>query len=124
MTCTYFRNQCFKSAWMTTVMHEGLKFPTDYNKFHSVALINNRDVQWTMGALLHRTRFLPLRYDIIKISIQLVAMDKCQRRVQDTEERSSNAWFTQSHRDYTWLFCVHNLNRAPKIAKYNHGDPV
>lgn len=53
--------QCFKSAWITAVLHQGLKFPPTYRQFHSVNLINNRDVQWTLGALIHRTRYLPLR---------------------------------------------------------------
>lgn len=56
-----FRFQCFKAAWMTTVLHKGLKFPPSYHMLRSVQLINHREVQWTLGALLHRTRFLPLR---------------------------------------------------------------
>ncbi|KAL3863359.1 hypothetical protein ACJMK2_005117 [Sinanodonta woodiana] len=55
------RMQCFKSAWMTAVLHKGLKFPEDYKNFHSVQYIQNKDVQWTLGALIHRTRYLPLR---------------------------------------------------------------
>ncbi|KAJ8316922.1 hypothetical protein KUTeg_004826, partial [Tegillarca granosa] len=53
--------KCFKSSWLTTVLHRGLRFPRDYHQLHSVQLINNRDVQWTLGALIHRTRHLPLR---------------------------------------------------------------
>ncbi|XP_069140277.1 ectonucleoside triphosphate diphosphohydrolase 7-like isoform X2 [Argopecten irradians] len=53
--------ECFKAAWMTTVLHHGLKFPETYRQLHSVNLINNRDIQWTLGALIHRTRYLPLR---------------------------------------------------------------
>ncbi|KAH3707971.1 hypothetical protein DPMN_067409, partial [Dreissena polymorpha] len=53
--------ECFKSAWMTTVLHMGLGFPTEYKGLQSVQLINNGDVQWTLGALIHRTRYLPLR---------------------------------------------------------------
>ncbi|XP_045189718.2 ectonucleoside triphosphate diphosphohydrolase 7-like [Mercenaria mercenaria] len=56
-----FRMQCFKSAWMTTVLHRGLKFPETYKNLISVQFVNNRDVQWTLGALIHRTRYLPLR---------------------------------------------------------------
>ncbi|XP_056005681.1 ectonucleoside triphosphate diphosphohydrolase 7-like [Ostrea edulis] len=56
-----FRFQCFKSAWMSTVLHKGLKFPHSYKMLRSVQLINHKEVQWTLGALLHRTRFLPLR---------------------------------------------------------------
>ncbi|XP_061192965.1 ectonucleoside triphosphate diphosphohydrolase 7-like [Saccostrea echinata] len=56
-----FRFQCFKSAWMSTVLHKGLKFPHSYKMLRSVHQINQREVQWTLGALLHRTRYLPLR---------------------------------------------------------------
>ncbi|KAL5015681.1 hypothetical protein ScPMuIL_005270 [Solemya velum] len=56
-----FRFQCFKSAWMTSVLHKGFKFPTVYKSLRSVQYINNKEVQWTLGALIHRTRYLPLR---------------------------------------------------------------
>ena len=57
----YFRLQCFKSAWIATVLHEGFHFPDDYSHFQSVQLINGKDVQWTLGALVYKTRFFPLR---------------------------------------------------------------
>ncbi|XP_060076889.1 ectonucleoside triphosphate diphosphohydrolase 7-like [Ylistrum balloti] len=63
------KTECFKSAWMTTVLHHGLKFPVTYHQLRSVNLINNRDIQWTLGALIHRTRYLPLR-DIEKFETQ------------------------------------------------------
>lgn len=56
-----FKYQCFKSAWMTTVLHDGLKFPKSYKGLTTVQLIDGKEVQWTLGALLYRTRFLPLR---------------------------------------------------------------
>ncbi|XP_071166808.1 ectonucleoside triphosphate diphosphohydrolase 7-like [Mytilus edulis] len=62
-----FRQQCFKASWITTVLHEGLKFPKSYHSLRSVQYIQNKEVQWTLGALLHRTRYLPLR-DIEKTS--------------------------------------------------------
>lgn len=57
----FCRLECFKSAWITTVLHKGLKFPENYRHFQSAQYINSKDVQWTLGALLHRTRYLPLR---------------------------------------------------------------
>ncbi|GAB1603982.1 ectonucleoside triphosphate diphosphohydrolase 4-like isoform X3 [Argonauta hians] len=53
--------QCFKAAWMSMVLHEGLKFPRSYRHFYSTQNIDGKDVQWTLGALIHRTRYLPLR---------------------------------------------------------------
>lgn len=53
--------QCFKSAWLSSVLHEGFKMPTDYTGFQSVNTLNGEPVQWTLGALIFRTRFFPLR---------------------------------------------------------------
>ncbi|CAF0886637.1 unnamed protein product [Didymodactylos carnosus] len=53
--------QCFKSAWLYAFVHDGLKFPMDYKGLKSASLVNNHDVQWTLGAILYKTRFLPLR---------------------------------------------------------------
>ncbi|XP_074643292.1 ectonucleoside triphosphate diphosphohydrolase 4-like isoform X2 [Tubulanus polymorphus] len=58
---TLKRFQCFKSAWIVQVLHGGFKFPRNYNKFNSVQLIDGKEVQWTLGALLYRTRYFPLR---------------------------------------------------------------
>lgn len=56
------RYQCFKSAWMHQVLHEGFHFPKDYSSLRTVQLLYDREVQWTLGAILYKTRFLPLRY--------------------------------------------------------------
>ncbi|XP_048713235.2 ectonucleoside triphosphate diphosphohydrolase 7 [Caretta caretta] len=53
--------QCFKSAWMYQVLHEGFHFPLDYSSLHTAQLVYDREVQWTLGAILYKTRFLPLR---------------------------------------------------------------
>ncbi|XP_014741399.1 PREDICTED: ectonucleoside triphosphate diphosphohydrolase 7 [Sturnus vulgaris] len=53
--------QCFKSAWMYQVLHEGFQFPLDYPSLHTAQLVYDREVQWTLGAILYKTRFLPLR---------------------------------------------------------------
>ncbi|CAF0933686.1 unnamed protein product [Adineta ricciae] len=53
--------QCFKSAWLYAFLHDGLRFPVNYQRLRSASLVNNNDVQWTLGAILYKTRFLPLR---------------------------------------------------------------
>lgn len=46
---------------MTSVFHDGLKFPKEYDGLTTVQMIEGKEVQWTLGAILYRTRFLPLR---------------------------------------------------------------
>uniref|UniRef100_H3B0E2 Ectonucleoside triphosphate diphosphohydrolase 4 n=1 Tax=Latimeria chalumnae TaxID=7897 RepID=H3B0E2_LATCH len=53
--------QCFKSAWVYEVFHTGFSFPTSYTNLKTALLVYDREVQWTLGAILYRTRFLPLR---------------------------------------------------------------
>ncbi|KAJ8380101.1 hypothetical protein SKAU_G00008790 [Synaphobranchus kaupii] len=53
--------QCFKSAWMYEVFHSGFSFPAVYENLRTALLVYDKEVQWTLGAILYRTRFLPLR---------------------------------------------------------------
>uniref|UniRef100_A0A1A7YGR4 nucleoside-triphosphate phosphatase n=1 Tax=Iconisemion striatum TaxID=60296 RepID=A0A1A7YGR4_9TELE len=53
--------QCFKSSWMYEVLHSGFSFPTNYKNLKTALLVYEKEVQWTLGAILYRTRFLPLR---------------------------------------------------------------
>src|SRR5690606_26448842 len=53
--------QCFKSAWITSILHDGFQMPQHYSRLKSVSTLNNEPVQWTLGALIFRTRFFPLR---------------------------------------------------------------
>ncbi|KAG8441041.1 hypothetical protein GDO86_006687 [Hymenochirus boettgeri] len=53
--------QCFKSAWMHEVFHTGFSFPSNYSNLKTVLQVYDKEVQWTLGAILYRTRFLPLR---------------------------------------------------------------
>ncbi|NXN28313.1 ENTP7 diphosphohydrolase, partial [Nycticryphes semicollaris] len=53
--------QCFKSAWMYQVLHQGFRFPLEYPSLRTAQLVYDREVQWTLGAILYKTRFLPLR---------------------------------------------------------------
>lgn len=56
------RYQCFKSAWMYEVLHSGFRFPIDYSDLRTAQLVYDKEVQWTLGAILYKTRFLPLRW--------------------------------------------------------------
>ncbi|NXS95900.1 ENTP4 diphosphohydrolase, partial [Jacana jacana] len=53
--------QCFKSAWMYEVFHSGFSFPESYSNLKTALQVYDKEVQWTLGAILYRTRFLPLR---------------------------------------------------------------
>ncbi|XP_059083836.1 ectonucleoside triphosphate diphosphohydrolase 7-like isoform X2 [Tigriopus californicus] len=54
--------QCFKSNWLTVALHEGFDFPDTYSHLSAAPeTVNGKVVHWTLGALLYRTRFLPLR---------------------------------------------------------------
>ena len=46
--------QCFKSAWISVAIHRGFGFPEDYKYLHSIDMIEGREIQWTMGALLYK----------------------------------------------------------------------
>lgn len=48
--------ECFKAAWITTVLHVGFKMPKNYQNYQSALAINSNQVQWTLGALLYRFR--------------------------------------------------------------------
>ncbi|XP_031160957.1 ectonucleoside triphosphate diphosphohydrolase 4 isoform X1 [Sander lucioperca] len=63
--------QCFKSAWMYEVLHSGFSFPANYKNLKTALLVYDKEVQWTLGAILYRTRFLPLR-DIQQESLKAV----------------------------------------------------
>ncbi|KAM3726936.1 Nucleoside-diphosphatase mig-23 [Dirofilaria immitis] len=55
------RSQCFKSAWITTVLHEGFSISKTRNHFRSVFDVNGQEVHWALGALLYHMRYFPLR---------------------------------------------------------------
>lgn len=46
---------------MTSVLHSGLQFPQWYSKLHTVETIRGIEVQWSLGAMLYHTRYMPLR---------------------------------------------------------------
>lgn len=52
--------QCFKSTWVMTFLHQGLRMPNTFTGFTTIHEIDGDTVQWTLGALLYKTRFVPL----------------------------------------------------------------
>merc|ERR1712142_525267 len=62
------KNQCFKSAWVSLVLHRGLNFPVSGKKLTSLQTINGTEAQWALGALIYRTRFLPLREEVEEVA--------------------------------------------------------
>ncbi|XP_074602949.1 ectonucleoside triphosphate diphosphohydrolase 7-like isoform X3 [Brevipalpus obovatus] len=46
--------ECFKAAWITTLLHVGFKMPKDFKKYKSALFIGGNQVEWTLGALLYR----------------------------------------------------------------------
>lgn len=47
---------------MYEVFHSGFSFPVNYSNLKTALQVYDKEVQWTLGAILYRTRFLPLRY--------------------------------------------------------------
>lgn len=68
-----FQYQCFKSAWVLAILHDGHHFPSNYEKFISAKTVNSEVIQWTYGAMIYRTRYLPLREEgvdkVVSISV-------------------------------------------------------
>ena len=55
-------NTCLKTAWVAVALHEGFHFSKEYKSLTSAPnTVNGQVVHWTVGALLYRTRFYPLR---------------------------------------------------------------
>jgi len=46
---------------MFEVLHSGFRFPADFPNLKTAQLVYDKEVQWTLGAILFKTRFLPLR---------------------------------------------------------------
>ncbi len=68
---------------MTTVLHDGLKIPKVYKFFTSAMLVNGREVHWSLGALLYKTRYYPLRY----VTVELQYDEKRYRLAKSEKEQ-------------------------------------
>ena len=55
------RYECFKASWIMTFLHEGLKMPTSFTDFRTIYEVEGNTVQWTLGALILKTKSLPLK---------------------------------------------------------------
>ena len=55
------RMQCFKSAYMAAVLHDGLGFPRRNIKLTTTQQVDGKEVGWTLGAMVYKTRYFPLR---------------------------------------------------------------
>ncbi|KAI6176408.1 hypothetical protein M3Y97_00794800 [Aphelenchoides bicaudatus] len=53
--------QCFKSAWIHAILHDGFHVNELKHKFQTALRIRDQEVQWALGALLYQMRYFPLR---------------------------------------------------------------
>ena len=47
---------------MSVILHEGLRFPSNYTKLVSAKELSGHSLQWALGALVYHTRCLPVRW--------------------------------------------------------------
>uniref|UniRef100_A0A8R1HX45 Uncharacterized protein n=1 Tax=Caenorhabditis japonica TaxID=281687 RepID=A0A8R1HX45_CAEJA len=58
-------NNCFKAAWVATVLHDGFNVDKKNNQFQSVLEIAGEEMQWALGAMLYHTRNMKFESNIL-----------------------------------------------------------